>query len=667
MNLLQRISIRARLPLATIFLSMIWCVAPATAQLRIVTYNTANSGAGGPVTPRAGMDTILEAIGNEVRLGVAKPIDVLALQEQAASSTSTQSIVNLLNSIYGSGTYARSTLDANTLGAGRVGLIYNTQSVQLISSVPVGNVSASGASRQPVRYQLRPIGYTADADIFLYNSHYNATSASRRNVEAQNTKSNANALGNGKKVIFAGDFNIDSSSAQMYQTLLASGNGQAFDPLNAPGNWSGSSAFRAVHTQSPYDTSVGDPSLIGGGVDDRFDFQLVSGEVLDLEGFSQMAGTYRAFGNNGSHSLNGPINDPSNTAATPAVLDALASVSDHLPVVADYRLPAILALNVPTVPSRVILGSSVNIDVQVYNSAPVAFAQGADNLDYFLSGTNGILGSASGVDNALGSMPSHQLSLDTSAAGVRSATIVATTSSQDVPEDTISEFVPFTVVTPAAPSFSPLSQTVEFELDFGIAVPDGSMLSLSYAIFNLLQSSDPTANLDLDSFVATGDTSQFTTDLAVFSDLSPSTSRLFAMEFDTTNSGAFNATWEIMVSDEDLPGEQSTQMTLDVTGCVALPGDANLDGVVDGQDFIVWNENKFSGGTDFQTGDFNFDGITDGQDFIVWNENKFQSVSHAPLMVPEPTSWALLLLAIGAIGIRFKSLRGFLKPDDGSS
>lgn len=225
---------------------------PAVGQLRIVNYNTANSGDGSsPVTPRAGMETVLEAIGNEVRIGIAQPIDVLALQEQQSSSTTTAAIMDVLNGIFGAGTYARSFVDASTFGAGRVGLIYNTQTVQLMSSVPIGDVSGTGASRQPMRYQLRPVGYNSAADIFLYNSHYNATSSSRRNVKAQLTKNNANGLGAGANVIFAGDYNINSSSAPMYQTLLAAGNAQAFDPLDSPGNWSNSFAFRACIRKVP--------------------------------------------------------------------------------------------------------------------------------------------------------------------------------------------------------------------------------------------------------------------------------------------------------------------------------------------------------------------------------------------------------------------------------
>lgn len=54
-------------------------------------------------------------------------------------------------------------------------------------------------------------------------------------------------------------------------------------------------------------------------------------------------------------------------------------------------------------------------------------------------------------------------------------------------------------------------------------------------------------------------------------------------------------------------------------------GDANLDGVVDGQDFIVWNSNKFTPAKNWCLGDFNQDDVTDGQDFILWNSSKFTS------------------------------------------
>ncbi|MEM8677898.1 MAG: choice-of-anchor Q domain-containing protein [Planctomycetota bacterium] len=66
-------------------------------------------------------------------------------------------------------------------------------------------------------------------------------------------------------------------------------------------------------------------------------------------------------------------------------------------------------------------------------------------------------------------------------------------------------------------------------------------------------------------------------------------------------------------------------------GAVNLPsgnpyllGDANLDGIVDGQDFLVWNLNKFTATAAWSQSDFNADGQTDGQDFVIWNMFKFQ-------------------------------------------
>ncbi len=67
----------------------------------------------------------------------------------------------------------------------------------------------------------------------------------------------------------------------------------------------------------------------------------------------------------------------------------------------------------------------------------------------------------------------------------------------------------------------------------------------------------------------------------------------------------------------------------------AIPGDADGNGFVDGQDFIIWNANKFRGGTDWLSGDFNGDRFTDGADFIIWNQHKFTNLDLVTA-VPEP-------------------------------
>jgi hypothetical protein len=120
------------------------------------------------------------------------------------------------------------------------------------------------------------------------------------------------------------------------------------------------------------------------------------------------------------------------------------------------------------------------------------------------------------------------------------------------------------------------------------------------------------------------------------------------------NTSSFDLTGDGLVNGSDL-----TEW-LTIAGATNLPsgnayliGDANLDGTVDGQDFIAWNNSKFTSIAAWCSGDFNADGAVDGQDFIAWNANKFQSADGlGSSAVPEPTGLALAALALGLIVAR---------------
>jgi hypothetical protein len=464
----------------------------AHAQLRIVTYNTdgeafiSTSTTGNGPTDR--IDTVLKAIGQETGNngkvggtylvdGIAKPIDVLLLQEQALPgsgagannpSPTTQSILSLLNTAYaGQGvTYSMSNRTGTSDGAGSQTLIYRNETVQLIGDTAF---SYLGQDRQTTRFQLRPVGYTSAADFYVYNSHYKAdldssppgTNATKRYDEADAIRVNSDALGEGTHAIYAGDYNVYYSDSRepAVGRLTAAGAGQANDPAGQIGNWHNSSTFAAIHTQSPcVSSAVSGTSncFAGGGMDDRFDFQLVTGEMLDGAGLSYINNSYHTFGNNGT-TFNLDINSASNTVPLTGVtsytkaqvLSALHTVSDHLPVVADYQIPAIMQAVAGTIPTSIDLGSSFNLSVTVSNSANVITANGADVLHYSLTTSGSVTGSfLNQNDAALGGSNLHSVAFNTSSIGSKSGTITITSTNQGIPVGTINIPISFLVVLP---------------------------------------------------------------------------------------------------------------------------------------------------------------------------------------------------------------------------
>jgi hypothetical protein len=108
-----------------------------------------------------------------------------------------------------------------------------------------------------------------------------------------------------------------------------------------------------------------------------------------------------------------------------------------------------------------------------------------------------------------------------------------------------------------------------------------------------------------------------------------------------THAVSFDLTGDSLVDADDLDAWLGFAGTaLGLPGPL-LPADSNLDGTVDGQDFVRWNNFKFTSGNGFCGGDFNADGFTNGQDFVIWNTFKFQDSDVQA--VPEPAGWMLMV------------------------
>lgn len=147
----------------------------------------------------------------------------------------------------------------------------------------------------------------------------------------------------GVPVVFAGDFNLYSSSEPAYQAILNSQNAIRFiDPINTPGDWNSNSSFAAVHTQS---TRISNDDFddfgAGGGLDSRFDFILLSENMQDQNSpITYVENSYAAFGNN-ENCYNNRIDDEDCEGVYSSATRALLyQMSDHLPVVAQLAIDA---------------------------------------------------------------------------------------------------------------------------------------------------------------------------------------------------------------------------------------------------------------------------------------------------------------------------------------
>jgi hypothetical protein len=85
-------------------------------------------------------------------------------------------------------------------------------------------------------------------------------------------------------------------------------------------------------------------------------------------------------------------------------------------------------------------------------------------------------------------------------------------------------------------------------------------------------------------------------------------------------------------------------------GAPYLGADFDLDGNVNGVDFVIWNNNKFTTNTAWSAGNANGDNDVNGADFVEWNNFKFQSSD--VVAVPEPGLGVLLLGALALVTFR---------------
>ena len=155
-------------------------------------------------------------------------------------------------------------------------------------------------------------------------------------------------------VLIMGDFNMYGASESGYRLLTETYSNpyaRFIDPvahLGGVGEWNNNSQYAAFHTQSTHGYS--DECFSSGGLDDRFDFILMSDEIAYSYNHMRYAqGSYHAVGNDGRH-FNQSVDQGTNTAVPAEVAAALFDASDHLPVTMKIAVDAKLGINESDLP-----------------------------------------------------------------------------------------------------------------------------------------------------------------------------------------------------------------------------------------------------------------------------------------------------------------------------
>jgi hypothetical protein len=86
-------------------------------------------------------------------------------------------------------------------------------------------------------------------------------------------------------------------------------------------------------------------------------------------------------------------------------------------------------------------------------------------------------------------------------------------------------------------------------------------------------------------------------------------------------------------------------LALNLSGVSLMPGDFDVDGDVDGDDFLAWQTGfGTQSGAQKSDGDYDNDGDVDGNDFLGWQADFGSGIGSASAAVPEPASIVLLLV-----------------------
>ena len=574
-----------RLSRALVLLSVVWGVATsAHAQIRVAHWNICALKGN-----TAALTRVLQQMHLDGKSGWAQPIDIITFNEVTTSAASTlQSLVNAAapaGVTYTMATYTSAT--GETSASGAQAMFYRSDRFTEVTSAHADIFTE--ASRYTDRWALQLTGYSdAKSRLYIYGSHLKASTGSSNEAlrfdGAVAIRNNADALPAGSPIIYTGDYNFYNNTESGYLEFISAGPAQAVDPYGN-GTWSGAThAFK--HTQAPAVSPC--CGLVGGGMDDRFDFVMPSLAANDGSGISMISGTLRNVGNDGAHFDTG-VGTGNNTyfpgelTRSNALADDLEAASDHIPQILEFTVPAKLsAAFVSTVPTRAIQNAVVSLPVRVQNAASYTNSAGVDDLAYALSCTGRVSGTGSGTAALQPSSTTVNVSLNTATVGAATGTVSVTSSTEAVEPAAVSLPVSVTVIRGSNPSLASATDlnTISLSLE---CEPDTGLATISTPLYNFGYDASQ-SKMDVDQVTFSGaSTARFSLVSGLGANLATGARTLqFAFNSDGATPGEYSAIATVRTSDEAVAGEQVRNVTVNlaVTVGTGLLGDLDGDGMV---------------------------------------------------------------------------------------
>ena len=295
-------------------------------------------------------------------IGFVKP-DIFGVCEMADNAQNVNNLLNGALNVNGRNFYQAASYFSEPNDAITNMLFYNKDKFVMKSQTVIACLP-----RQATVYNLKykkPSSVDDTASFLFVIIHLKASNGSPEATQRATCATNIMAYLQSnynvpKKNIFVmGDFNIYTTNEAAYQGFTTNANAKInlVDPIystvekntltgnyfykdrniTVPTGTYNTAAFAPYHTQCPTATQAN--CLVGGGMDDRFDYILFNKSVYnDSAHVNFLPGTYIPLGNDGLH-YNKALNDgPNNSGVSSGVLDALIRNSDHIPVVAKFHV-----------------------------------------------------------------------------------------------------------------------------------------------------------------------------------------------------------------------------------------------------------------------------------------------------------------------------------------